>query len=411
MELADFILEQLPELVQKTPSKIMILVLDGAGGLVSNRTPTALEMANTPHLDALAAESICGRSVPIFPGITPGSCPGHLSLFGYDPVRFSIGRGVVEALGIGLNLSPDQVAIRANFATIDSNSIITDRRAGRISTARCEELCEYLQAEIPAIDDVSVTIKPGMEHRFVVIFGKAGLEAEVTDTDPQKEGKPALPALALRDKAARTAEVANAFVQRAKGLLAKRHPTNMILLRGFSKMPHIPPMKDLYKLTPGAFAGYPLYRGVASMLGMDVIEDVTPKLSVQEHFEVVQRHYQKDYDFFFLHVKGTDRYGEDGNLEGKTAALEEVDRHLPILRRLEPEVLIVAGDHSTPHVLKSHSWHGVPLMLHSRYCEPDEVSAFSERACSKGALGACFPAIQLMPLALANALKLKKLGA
>jgi len=250
-----------------------------------------------------------------------------------------------------------------------------------------------------------------MEHRFVVVFHKPGLHAEVTDTDPQKDGKPALPAAALCDDAGTTAEVANAFVERAKELLADRHPTNMVLLRGFSKRPSIPPMNELYKLTPAAFAGYPLYRGVASMLGMDVIEDVTPKLSVREHFEVAEKYYRKDYDFLFLHAKDADRYGEDGNLEEKAASLEEVDRHLPILQNLEPEVLIVTGDHSTPWVLKSHSWHPVPALLHSNYCEPDDVNAFTERACSKGALGSCFPALQLMPLAMANALKLKKLGA
>jgi len=411
MEVGEFILTEFPHLAQKTPSKIMLLVLDGVGGAVSRETPTALEVARTPNLDALAAESICGRSIPIFPGITPGSCPGHLALFGYDPVRFSIGRGVVEAMGIGLALSSDEVAIRGNFATIDGSGLITDRRAGRISTEQCAELCQYLQEKIPAIDDVSVTIRHGMEHRFVVVFRSVGLGAEVADTDPQKEGRPALPAVALREEAEPTARVANVFVERAKKLLADRHPANMVLLRGFSKRPAIPSMKELYRLSPATFAAYPLYRGVALMVGMDVIEEVTPGLSVREHFEIVTRYYRESYDYFFLHVKAMDKYGEDGNLEKKVVALEEVDRHLPILRSLEPEVFVVTGDHSTPWILKGHSWHGVPLLLHSNYCEPDDVTEFTERACSRGALGAFFPALQLMPLVMANALKLKKLGA
>jgi 2,3-bisphosphoglycerate-independent phosphoglycerate mutase len=397
--------EVIRSLTIETSSKIVLVVLDGVGGLrVDGKTE--LEAAHTPHLDELASRSICGVTDPVSPGITPGSGPGHLGMFGYDPLCYEIGRGVLEALGIGMELGDRDVVARGNFATMDSQGIITDRRAGRIPTEKNIELCTLLQEKIAAIDDVTVEIRNGKEHRFVLRFTGEGLDGRLEDTDPQKEGKAALKAAPLAPEAKKMAKIVDSFVDKANEVLHDHHPANTVLLRGISKIPAIPSMSDLFKLTPACIATYPMYKGLARLVGMEILE--TGETIVDE-FKTLKEHYKK-FDYFFLHIKKTDSYGEDGNFEKKVEVIEEVDRHIPVLLDLNPDVIAVTGDHSTPALLKGHSWHPNPFMLFSKYERIDDVQVFSEAACVKGGLGR-FLAVHEMPLMLASALKLEKFGA
>ena len=398
-------LELIKGISTPSPTKIVLLVIDGLGGLPSPKTgKTELETANTPNLDRLATNGICGLIDPVSPGITPGSTPGHLALFGYDPVKFNIGRGVVEALGIDFDLEPGDIAARGNFCTVDQAGLVTDRRAGRISTEKCTELCQLLDGLV--LEGVRLFVCPVREHRFVVMFRGEGLAPEVSDSDPQQVGVAPKAVTALNPQADMMAAIANKFVAQARTILAKHHPANMVLLRGFSQRPHLPTMSEVYKLKPVAIAGYPMYRGLAKLVGMQVLET---SAAVTEEFATLKQNYT-DYDFFFLHIKGTDSAGEDGDFDRKVRIIEEVDKALPSLTSLEPDVIVVTGDHSTPALLKGHSWHPVPILLYSRWCRPDRVGEFSESACIFGGLGR-FPAIQIMPLAMANALKLTKFGA
>jgi 2,3-bisphosphoglycerate-independent phosphoglycerate mutase len=379
--------------------------MDGLGGLrVDDKTE--LEAAHTPHLDELASRSICGVADPISPGITPGSGPGHLGMFGYDPLRYEIGRGVLEALGIGMELGDRDVVARGNFATIDSQGIITDRRAGRIPTEKNIELCQLLQENIATIDDAKVEIRNGKEHRFVLRFTGEELDGRLEDTDPQKEGKAALKAVPRAPEAAKTAKIVDSFVDKANEVLHDHHPANTVLLRGISRIPAIPSMSDLFKLTSVCIATYPMYKGLARLVGMEILETGE---SIVDEFKTLKDHY-KEFDYFFLHIKKTDSYGEDGNFEKKVEVIEEVDRHIPVLLELAPDVIAVTGDHSTPALLKGHSWHPNPFMLYSKYERIDDVQEFTEAACVRGGLGRFF-ALHEMPLMLASALKLEKFGA
>jgi 2,3-bisphosphoglycerate-independent phosphoglycerate mutase len=365
-----------------------------------------LETAHTPHLDELASRSICGVADPISPGITPGSGPGHLGMFGYDPLCYEIGRGVLEALGIGMELGDQDVVARGNFATMDNQGIITDRRAGRIPTDKNIELCTLLQEKIATIDDATVEIRNGKEHRFVLRFTGEGLDGRLEDTDPQKEGKAALKVAPLVPEATKTAQIVDSFVDKANDVLHDHHPANTVLLRGISKIPIIPSMSDLFKLTPACIATYPMYKGLARLVGMEILE--TGEHIVDE-FKTLKEHYQ-EFDYFFLHIKKTDSYGEDGDFQKKVEVIEEVDRHIPVLLELDPDVIAVTGDHSTPSLLKGHSWHPNPFMLYSKYERIDDVQEFNEAACVKGGLGR-FLAVHEMSLMLASALKLEKFGA
>jgi len=398
-------LELIKRISRPTPSKIVLLVLDGLGGLPGPETgKTELETASTPNLDGLAARSVCGLSDPVGPGITPGSAPGHLALFGYDPVSYNIGRGVLEAVGVGFDLQPKDIAARGNFCTVDGAGLITDRRAGRIPTEKNAELCRLLDGMV--VDKIKVLVHPVREHRFIAVFRGEGLSPDVTDSDPQQVGAAPDIITALSPADEKMAAIANQFVAQAKTVLAEHIPANMVLLRGFSQQPHFPSMAEIYKLKPAAIASYPMYQGLARLVGMDVLPAGT---SIEDEFNTLAQNYG-DYDFFFVHVKGTDAAGEDGDFHRKVRAIEEVDRALPQLTNLQPDVIVVTGDHSTPALLKGHSWHPVPALLYSEYCRTDSVTEFSESACILGGLGH-FPATQIMPLAMANALKLTKFGA
>ena len=393
------------ELSHASPSKIIFLVIDGLGGLPHPDTgKSELETARTPNLDKLASESMCGLTIPVGPGITPGSGPGHLGLFGYDPIKNLIKRGVLEATGIGLELGTDDLAVRGNFCTVDDQGRVIDRRAGRIPTEESSVLCQQLD-EIQ-ISGAAVEVHPVKDHRFAVIFHGKGLNEELTDTDAQGVGMPTLPVEALVPEAQSTADVANQFIDKSRRILQGRDSANMIMLRGFSKLPNLPSMGDVYKLSPAAIATYPMYKGIARLLGMACLET---GLTFDEEVDTLLDRYN-DFDFFFIHFKGTDTAGEDGNFEAKVQALEEVDGPISRLIDLNPDVFVVAGDHSTPALLASHSWHPVPFLLKSRWGRTDDVVQFNEREFAKGVLG-CFPALDIMPLVLANSLRLNKFGA
>jgi len=397
--------EVLHSLVVQTDSKLVMVVIDGIGGLPV-RGKTELEAAKIPNLDRLTSKSICGLIDPISYGITPGSGPSHLALFGYDPFEYEIGRGVMEALGIGLKLTRDDLAARGNFATIDEKGVIVDRRAGRILTEKNREICQFLQSEIKEVDGVRISIHPGKEHRFVVVFQGKELKGDLTDADPQKDGLEAKGTESLSSEAQRTAEIVNNYLRRVRAVLKPFHPANTILLRGFSKIPDIPTMSDRFKLRPAAIATYPMYRGLARLVGMENLETGETN---KEEVETLRKHLGT-YDFFYLHFKKPDMAGEDGDFRTKVKAIEEIDRIMPSILKLKPDVLVVTGDHSTPALLKSHSWHPNPVLLYSRYIRPDGIRRFTERSCGKGQLGRLL-AVNLLPLMLANGLKLKKFGA
>ncbi len=402
-------LDLLARLAKPGDSKIVLLVLDGVGDIATPAQPkTALEAASTPHLDALAARASLGRLVPVTTGVTPGSGPGHLGLFGYDPAadENDIGRGVLEALGLGIELAPTDVTARGNFATAAADGKLSDRRAGRIPTAECRRICEKLNGALTGFAGGEVHVYPGEAHRFVLVLRGAGLSARLEDTDPQALGVPPLAAHESAPEGAATAELVRRAVEVMERAIADEPKANRVLLRGFSKLPHLPQMDALYKLRLGAFAGYPLYRGVAWACGMEVV-DCGKRIG--EILDRVEARWN-DFDFFFLHVKQTDQAGEDGDQAAKVATIEEVDAALPRLLALEPEVIAITGDHSTPAPMKAHSFHPVPLLVASPIAFVDDARRFDERQALKGHLGT-FPSRELMGLLLAHAGRLEKYGA
>ena len=390
---------------EENKSKIVLLVADGLGGLpMEAGGKTELESARTPNLDTCVREGVCGLSIPVLPGITPGSGPGHLALFGYDPLEYRIGRGVLEALGINFQVGEKDVAVRGNFCTVDDAGLITDRRAGRPTIERCIDMCSKLQQiRIPGVE---IFVEPVREHRFVVVFRGDGLGDGVNDTDPQKTGHEPLKAKGSDENSEKTARIVNQFVAEARRVLRNDAPTNMVTLRGFSRNPKIETMQQVYGLRSAALAVYPMYKGLARLVGMDVADAGT---SLDEQISTLRKIWN-DYDFFFLHYKYTDTTGEDGNFHAKVESIERLDGELPKIMALNPEVLIVTGDHSTPSRLRSHSWHPVPTVLWARTCRPDNVTEFGESYCLRGGLGQ-FQAMYLMPLAMAHAGRLSKYGA
>lgn len=404
----------LEKLVQKNSSKLLLVVIDGVGGLPVKDGKTELELAHTPNLDNLAKESALGLHIPVDYGITPGSGPGHLGIFGYDPLEYQIGRGILEALGLGIEVKDTDIAIRGNYATVeyvDGKPIVKDRRAGRIATEENRRITQRIKENIKEIDGVEVIIEPGMEHRFALVLRfphplPEGSD-QIKDTDPQKEGKEPLKPIAININAQRVAEVVEKFVDEVGELLKDEPKANYVLLRGFSQKPKMKGFEERFGLKACAIAVYPMYRGLASLMGMDVIN--FEGSSIEDEIETL-RSLWNDYDFFFLHIKKTDSYGEDGNWEGKVKVIEEFDKNLPKILELKPSVLVITGDHSTPSVLKGHSWHPVPVLLKSDYVLGGTSQRFTERECLKGELGT-FPAKKLINLMLAHSLRLAKYGA
>ena len=393
------------DLQKQNDSKIVFLVADGLGGLPMTKGGlTELETAKTPNLDALAKDGVLGLSTPVIPGIAPGSGPGHLGLFGYDPLEFRIGRGVLEALGIDFSLGPNDVAIRGNFCTIDGSDKITDRRAGRVASDIAKKLCEKLDTiKIPGVE---VFVRHVKEYRAVVVIRGEGLGGAVKDTDPQKTGVPALEPVATDAASKKTAELCKEFLRQAKELLKNDSPANFLTLRGIDKKPPVPPYSEVYGLRAGAIAVYPMYRGLARLVGMDVLD---AGQTLDEQMQRLKAAWN-DYDFFFVHFKYTDSTGEDGNFAEKVKRIEELDAAIPKITALKPTVLVVTGDHSTPSKMKSHSWHPVPTLLSADTCRPDRCETFGERDCLQGGLGQ-FQAKYLMSLVMAHAGRLEKYGA
>lgn len=392
-------------LQKKNDSKIVLLVADGLGGApLEPGGKTELETAQTPHLDQLVQRGTSGLSIPVMPGITVGSGPGHLGLFGYDPLEYQIGRGVLEALGIDFNLGPNDVAIRGNFCTLDAAGNISDRRAGRISTADAGPLCEKLdQIKVPGVE---VFVRQVKEYRLVIVFRGEGLGGDVFDTDPQATGVPPLDPQPKQTGSDKTIAVAREFLRQAREILKDDAPANFLTLRGIAKMPPIPTFEEVYGTRAAAIAVYPMYRGLARLVSMDVLD---AGQTLDDQCTRLEQAWN-DYDFFFLHYKYTDSTGEDGNFPAKVQRIEELDAAIPRITALDPTVLIVTGDHSTPSLLKSHSWHSVPTVLTAASCRTDGLQSFGETECIRGGLGQ-FESKYLMPLALAHAGRLEKFGA
>ena len=394
-----------PLAVRDATTKILLVVMDGLGGYSDATHGTELEEANTPNLDALAAEGISGLVEPVGPGITPGSGPGHLALFGYDPEVFELGRGALSAAGLEFELTPGDVAARGNFAQIAPDGTISDRRAGRIPDPEAATIVERLRREV-RLDGVEVFFVPEREHRVLVVLRGDGLDPRITDTDPQRTGVPPLESTAADPQAKRTAELVNDLTARVRRLLDDQPKANGLLLRGFDSHRELPSFAKRYGVRAAAIAIYPMYRGIAQLVGMEVLE--RPK-DLGEQIAVLREAWGH-YDYFFLHHKYTDSAGEDGDRPRKIAAIEALDAAVPELRALSPDVLVVSGDHATPTQMAAHSWDPVPTVLWSRRGQRDDVERFGERWSARGALG-IRPTKHLMPMMLAHAGRLKKYGA
>ena len=399
--------ELIDTLVVKNQSKIIFLIMDGLGGLPRpGGYETELETARTPHLDALVKKSICGLLDPVGYGITPGSGPAHFALFGYDPVKNNIGRGILEGAGIDFPMTEKDLLVRINFATVDKNGLVVDRRAGRIDDETNRRVCRKLQENIRLGAEVNVIFASVKEHRALLVLRGEGLREEIAETDPQKTGMLPIPPRALIPAAEPTAALFSEIVDQARKVLSDEARANMILLRGYARYRKYPSLQERFGLNALAIASYPMYRGIARLLGMDI---ALPTDSIKAEVDALRENYAK-YDFFFVHVKPTDSRGEDGNFDAKVKVIEEVDALIPLVTGLKPDVLVVTGDHSTPAVLASHSWHPVPVLLAAETCRPDRVERFGERDCSQGGLGR-IPMVYLMGLVLAHAKRLEKFGA
>jgi 2,3-bisphosphoglycerate-independent phosphoglycerate mutase len=395
----------LQELIVPAKTKIVMLVMDGLGGLpLEPGGKTELETARTPNLDALAALSALGLSVPLGPGLTVESGPGHLALFGYDPHEYRIGRGVLEAVGIGFDLKPNDIAVRGNYCTVDEAGVVTDRRAGRIPNEISKELSKLLTTRI---EDVDLFVETVREHRLAIILRGPGLSPKVSGTDPLKDGYPLLPIRVLDPEAGKTARLLSLFVERSCQVMEAyqpKPPANMLLMRGIDQYPHFAAFPEVYGMRAAAIAVYPTYRGIAKLVGMQALP--VEGGTTADEFTTLER-YWNDFDFFYLHVKETDLAGEDGDFSRKVTILEGVDSLVPRLVALQPDVVIACGDHSTPAALKGHSWHPVPVLIYSKYALADGIAEFGERACARGSLG-ILPAKHIMAIALANAGRIMK---
>jgi len=394
----------LHEIVGSTSSKILMLVADGLGGLPHPETRRSeLETANIPNLDRLAQHSACGLTTPVLPGIAPGSGPGHLALFGYDPVKYLIGRGILEALGIGVDVQKGEVAVRGNFCTVDGQNAITDRRAGRITSEEAIPLCKALdQIKVPGIE---ISVYPVQDYRFALVLRGPGVSDQISETDPGRLGLPPLPCREFSAVGAGTAAAVNTFISEARKVLQESFPANMLVLRGFSVLPNLPDMGVNYCLKPAAIAAYPMYRGLASLVGMEVLPSGP---TFEDELDTLKNNFDR-HDFFYLHYKPADAAGEDGDFDAKVRALETLDTYIPELMKLKPDVFMIAGDHATPAVIANHTWHPVPFLINSRWTEGEGVDEFHEKSCATGALGR-LSAVHIMLLALAHADKLTKFG-
>ena len=403
----------LKELVEKNDSKILLVVLDGLGDIPSIDGKTPLEAAKTPNLDKLSKESALGMHIPVLPGITPGSGPGHLSIFGYNPLKYKIGRGILEALGVGLEVTKNDICIRANYAKVeekDGKLIVNDRRAGRLSTEENKKLTEKITKEIEEINGVKIFMKSGIEYRLAILlrFNEKVNEdmCNILETDPQNEGKEVISPEPLSEKAKIVSEILKEFLLRVREII-KNEKGNYLLLRGYSTPPIIPNFSEIYKLKSLSIATYPMYKGLTKLIGMETVK--VDGFSIKDEIDVLRKNY-KNFDFIYLHIKKTDSYGEDGDFMNKLKVIEEFDSYLPEILSLNFDVLCITGDHSTPTIMKSHSFHPVPLLIHSPFVFKGLSERFTEKDCLKGELGT-IKGEDIISLLLAHSKKLKKYGA
>ena len=406
-------IEILKELVEENNTKILLVVLDGVGDIPSIDNKTPLEKAETPNLDKLAKESTLGMHIPVLPGITPGSGPGHLAIFGYDPIKYQIGRGILEVLGVGLEVQNSDICIRANYAKVeerDGKLIVIDRRAGRLSTEENKILTQKISENIKEIDGVKIFIKTGMEYRSAIVLRFPHKVNEnmcnILETDSQKEGKEVISPEPLNEESKSVSEILKKFLNKVRGIL-KNEKGNYLLLRGYSSPPKIPKFPEIYKLKALSIATYPMYKGLTKLVGMEVVD--VNGYSIKDEINTLKNFY-KDYDFIYLHIKKTDSYGEDGNFDEKVKVIEEFDSYLPEILSLNFDTICVTGDHSTPTVMKSHSFHPVPILIHSPYVFKYFSNRFNEKECLKGELG-IIRGEDIISLLLAHSRRLKKFGA
>lgn len=398
--------EFLKKLIQPADTKIVMLIMDGLGGLPKEPGgKTELETAHTPHMDALAARSALGFSSPAGAGIAVGSGPGHLAIFGFDPIEHEIGRGALEALGVDIDLGAEDIAARGNFCKVDANGILTDRRAGRLATPEAFRLSKMLNSI--AIDGVQIQVEPIKEHRFALVMRGEGLAAKISDTDPLVEGVAPRQAVALDQASEKAARLVNTYIQKAQETLRFEEPANMVLLRGFDKLPVLPQYGELFKLRAASIAVNGMYKGVSRLVGMQVLP--VDGVTIEDEFSTLEMFWEQ-FDFFYLHIKQTDTHGEDGDFDRKVKEIERVDAQIPRMLNLQPDVVLITGDHSSPAILRSHSWHPVPALLYGKYVREDGIAEFGERACARGSLGV-LPATDFLPLLLANAGRVAKYGA
>jgi 2,3-bisphosphoglycerate-independent phosphoglycerate mutase len=399
--------EIIDRLAVKNGQKIIFLIMDGLGGLPqAGDTKSELEAAFTPNLDRLAAAGTSGLLDPVAPGITPGSGPAHFALFGYDPVKYNVGRGLLSAAGLDFPMAQGDLYMRANFATLDEKGLITDRRAGRLDTLTNELLCKRLQDNIRLDSAQKVFFLTEKEHRVLVVLRGGVWHEQISETDPQKTSLPPLDARPLVPEAEETAAAVRELSAKIRKVLAREEKANAMLLRGYAQYRSFPAMAERFGLNPVAIASYPMYKGIARLLGMTL---AAPTSTVEDEIQALRGNYEK-YDFFYVHIKATDSRGEDGQFAQKIAVIEKVDSLIPDICALDPAVLVVTGDHSTPAVMAGHSWHPVPVLLSAKTCRPDLATNFGERACITGGLGR-MPMKYLMGVALAHAGKLQKFGA
>lgn len=406
-------IEILKELVEESNTKILLVVLDGVGDIPSIDNKTPLEKAETPNLDKLAKESALGMHIPVLPGITPGSGPGHLAIFGYDPIKYQIGRGILEVLGVELEVQNSDICIRANYAKVeerDGKLIVIDRRAGRLSTEENKILTQKISENIKEIDGVKIFIKTGMEYRSAIVLRFPHKVNEnmcnILETDPQKEGKEVISPEPLNEESKSVSEILKKFLNKVRDIL-KNEKGNYLLLRGYSSPPKIPKFPEIYKLKALSIATYPMYKGLTKLVGMEVVD--VNGYSIKDEINTLKNFY-KDYDFIYLHIKKTDSYGEDGNFDEKVKVIEEFDSYLPEILSLNFDTICVTGDHSTPTVMKSHSFHPVPILIHSPYVFKYFSNRFNEKDCLKGELG-IIRGEDIISLLLAHSRRLKKFGA
>ncbi|HVE76504.1 MAG TPA: 2,3-bisphosphoglycerate-independent phosphoglycerate mutase [Actinomycetota bacterium] len=397
--------ELLAKLLVRNESKIVLIVLDGLGGMQTSGVSTELHAAASPHLDGLARDGSSGLATIVRPGITPGSGAGHLSLFGYDPLQYELGRGALSAAGIGFELKPGDIAARVNFCTLDERGVIVDRRAGRIPTETNKKLCKKILEEADLGEGVEIFLETEREHRALLVLRGEGLAPAVADTDPQIEGVVPFEPQGTSANGDVTAALLKKLLTQVRTVLAGE-AANFILLRGLDTHRELPAFGERYGLRPAAIAGYPMYIGIARLLGMDVFG---PKSSWTEEVDELEKAWEA-HDFFYIHQKRTDSAGEDGDFDGKVNAIEEVDATIPRILELGPDVICVTGDHATPSQLMQHSWHPVPFLLWGERVGVDHLKVFSEESARGGGLG-WVKGTDLMPLMLAAAARLLKYGA